>query len=343
MKNHVKQTAWLIIGAMIALAFSASVQAASFDCAKASTKVEHIICDNHEISRLDEDMAATYKAATQDKAKAESVRQAQKQWLKERNACPDLACIRNAYVARLKRLESGPAGMNDTGQVAEGDSQSGQQYRFQLTKGKGVAVCDAYLARLNATHYEQPPYCGRPENNTVSGFARLKRVPVPASIANDLYPIVGHFMLGANQKNLDWTDMSLQERIASANKGTPAGMQEMLTRDRDWAKVWGYDPPVDIDNDGMPDNVEIWHGSVLPHGVGGKECGADLEDKFPGLTSLRQPQVAFVITGNNRLNVQKTENVFAHPADGYRFYDSANKEWKTSGDFRPIGTSIGIF
>jgi Uncharacterized protein conserved in bacteria, putative lipoprotein len=42
-----------------------SVQAiaASFDCAKANTKTEHLICDNPDISKLDEDLESAYKNA----------------------------------------------------------------------------------------------------------------------------------------------------------------------------------------------------------------------------------------------------------------------------------------
>lgn len=81
-----------------------SVQAASFDCAKATTKVEKIICDNPEISKLDDELSASYKTALQDEHQAESIRQAQKQWMKERNKCADADCVKRAYAARLQGL-----------------------------------------------------------------------------------------------------------------------------------------------------------------------------------------------------------------------------------------------
>jgi uncharacterized protein len=37
--------------------------AASFDCARAKSKVEKLICANSELDRLDIDLAATYQAA----------------------------------------------------------------------------------------------------------------------------------------------------------------------------------------------------------------------------------------------------------------------------------------
>jgi len=81
-----------------------NVHAASFDCAKAGTKVEHMICDNPEISKLDEELTKSYKAALQDKSKAGGVRQAQRQWLTNRNQCQDFYCVRSEYEGRLMQL-----------------------------------------------------------------------------------------------------------------------------------------------------------------------------------------------------------------------------------------------
>ena len=50
----------LFITAMLA---ASTVQAASFDCAKATSRMEKAICANSDLSRLDEALAASYKAA----------------------------------------------------------------------------------------------------------------------------------------------------------------------------------------------------------------------------------------------------------------------------------------
>jgi len=44
------------------LTTSQSAQAASYDCAKASTQVEHLICADEILSELDEEYSALYKA-----------------------------------------------------------------------------------------------------------------------------------------------------------------------------------------------------------------------------------------------------------------------------------------
>lgn len=319
--------------------------AASFDCAKAGTKVEKLICGDAGLSKLDDELTAAYKTALQDGKQADAIKQAQKQWMKVRNDCDDVACVKKAYEARLSSLAAVYTSTDDSAATKQSDkdnSQNGQHYHFQLTKGAGIPVCDAYLERLNTTKYEEPPFCGRPENDVVKGFTRLNRMPLSPADVHDLYPIISTFMSLANQKNLDWTDMNLQLRLTQRGQGrlTDKGTQ-FLQRDLDRGavKMWRYDPAIDIDNDGVPDNVEVWQGGAVAH-VSGK-CGEDLPNPYSetGGSIMHQVQLAFVVTGNNdRLDALKTKKIFAHPSGGYRLPDGS-----FSANFRPIGITIGIF
>jgi uncharacterized protein len=92
--------------ALSGLLAASLVNAASFDCAKASTKVEHMICDNQDISKLDEELAQSYKTTLQNQSNIESIKQAQKQWMKERNACDFVDCIKSKYKLRLSILKN---------------------------------------------------------------------------------------------------------------------------------------------------------------------------------------------------------------------------------------------
>lgn len=83
-----------------------SAQAASFDCAKAQTKVEKMICSDAEVSKLDEDLAATYSSILKKDSSATSIRVEQEQWLKERNACLDAACLTSSYAQRIAFLKA---------------------------------------------------------------------------------------------------------------------------------------------------------------------------------------------------------------------------------------------
>lgn len=84
-----------------------AVQAASFDCSKASTKIEKTICSDTELSKLDGDLSEIYQSALQKELQIKTVRYDQKEWLKIRNGCLDRDCIKEAYVSRIAQLTLG--------------------------------------------------------------------------------------------------------------------------------------------------------------------------------------------------------------------------------------------
>lgn len=337
MNSLLTRNTWRLLSAISALLFAVSTQAASFDCAKASTKVEHIICDTPEISKLDDELRTAYKAAVQDQSKAESIRRAQKLWMKVRNVCADAECVKRAYEPRLTLMVA-------AANQGESDNLAEQEYFFSLTKGKGIDVCEAYLERLNKTEYEKPPYCDRPEDDSVSGFSKLNRLPLLARDVRDLYPVLVGYYHTANSERFNWHDPKIQEEFALpgrqfvlSEEGVKSVQQDMA---EGWTKVWRYDPLVDIDNDGVPDNVEVWHG--YPLGGAGSQCGGYVY-KFPN-EPLRMPQIAFAVTADGRrLDIVETEKMFAHPTGGYRFFSRQDKKWKISDNFRAIGERMGIF
>lgn len=69
---------------IVSLLFSFPTFAASFDCTKAQTSVEHAICDNPFLSTADEEMASAYRTAHQGLSETgfKIVRQGQRDWLK---------------------------------------------------------------------------------------------------------------------------------------------------------------------------------------------------------------------------------------------------------------------
>lgn len=85
-----------------------SVEAASFDCAKATTWVEHAVCGDPALSTLDERMSKLYLDARwrirKDIPATETLREAQRVWMRERNRCGSLACIARTYDRRIRML-----------------------------------------------------------------------------------------------------------------------------------------------------------------------------------------------------------------------------------------------
>jgi uncharacterized protein len=92
--------------ALLLIAASSSA-AQSFDCAKAQTPVEKMICGDAGLRELDEYMGRYFGAARATAAGAEACLQSnQREWLKDtRDACKDAACLRQAYLARLAELD----------------------------------------------------------------------------------------------------------------------------------------------------------------------------------------------------------------------------------------------
>ena len=93
-----------LFGAVTLLLMANTACAASFDCAKATTKVEKMICANAELSKLDEELSKTYGEAIKNKPDKVLLQVQQRLWLKERNLCKDIACLRNDYQKRIARL-----------------------------------------------------------------------------------------------------------------------------------------------------------------------------------------------------------------------------------------------
>lgn len=90
-----------LLTALLAV-IASHAHAASFDCTKARTQVEHLVCDTPTLSQLDETLAAMYKAAlTSDPA----ARQRQLTWLREtRDRCNDAQCLAAAYQTQIQAM-----------------------------------------------------------------------------------------------------------------------------------------------------------------------------------------------------------------------------------------------
>ena len=142
------------------LGLTITVQAASFDCAKATTKIEKMICADPELSKLDEEMSKIYKTAQQDEKQAESIRQTQKQWMKVRNSCTDAACVKRAYEMRLSSLTVKQTAI-DNGVVATqkvAPSTQGGSWTYRGGAGRNEPLCHELLRRLN--RYDQDESLG---------------------------------------------------------------------------------------------------------------------------------------------------------------------------------------
>ena len=80
--------------------------AASFDCNRATTVAEKLICAECGLSQLDENMYRTYRDAFRSVRDPDGLKQEQTKWMREaRDRCKDGGCMEKAYRDRLSALE----------------------------------------------------------------------------------------------------------------------------------------------------------------------------------------------------------------------------------------------
>jgi len=86
---------------------STPVIEASFDCQKASSKIEKLICSSPDAADADRRLAAAYSAAKSKSADPSAVKADQVAWIKQqRNACGDAACLLETTEARIQALST---------------------------------------------------------------------------------------------------------------------------------------------------------------------------------------------------------------------------------------------
>jgi len=100
---------------LILLLIVSGAYAVSFDCNKASTKIEKRICENNKLSNLDTKLAGQYELLTgiqNDKVKVDKLKSEQRKWLEDRNSKCTLSsysltdsCLAKKYISRIKELE----------------------------------------------------------------------------------------------------------------------------------------------------------------------------------------------------------------------------------------------
>ncbi|MGA2056213.1 MAG: hypothetical protein ABSG88_12960 [Bradyrhizobium sp.] len=104
-----------LAGGLVALSlFASSVPAraadyAPIDCGKASLSAERAICRSYSLGQAESRMATLFGIVTSLVAMGQraDIGNAQRTWLKERNACgDDGACIARAYQSRIAALSA---------------------------------------------------------------------------------------------------------------------------------------------------------------------------------------------------------------------------------------------
>ena len=108
--SHLKLTGGLFVLSLFAASVPASAaDYAPIDCGKASPSAERAICRSYSLGQAEARMATLFGVVTSLVAMGQraDIGDAQRIWLKERNACgDDGACIARAYQSRIAALSA---------------------------------------------------------------------------------------------------------------------------------------------------------------------------------------------------------------------------------------------
>lgn len=199
MNEYIKRSIWLAVTVLCGLVIALPAQAASFDCAKAATKVEKLICSDAGLSKLDEALNEAYKTALQDGKQTDAVKQAQKRWMKERNGCADANCVRRAYIKRneqLREVRGTPAqpakiatteqSKTGSGNVEAKDSSDPSAFKGEyilIRAFHGYSVCHRFKDNLNRFRKLDFDQCNPRLSDKFPEFSRPEWKEIPFDMA----------------------------------------------------------------------------------------------------------------------------------------------------------------
>lgn len=224
--------------------------AASLDCAAARTRVERLICDTSELSQLDSELAMAYRAVLAEPARATLARRAQEHWLKERDACQDIACVEAAYRRRIGVLAI---------PTADKDAAYGFKGEFILSRNEYQnPFCQRFTQNLNQFRKLDFEVCHPRLSDRFPEISRPKWEEIPFDVVL------------AEEVVKDW--VSLRRINADAAKRAETlwerwrtGLSPLLASGQ--ARMWRT--RIDLDGDGSAETiVRMVPGEGIPTQIG---------------------------------------------------------------------------
>jgi len=170
----------IIVILLMVSGFSPLIYAASFDCAKAGTTVEHLICNNNEVSRLDERLAERYIHAQEYVASKEIIKKEQRSWLKIRNTCVDVPCLIMSYEERIESLDKAIVKV-ETDKNSD-DLVSKDAFVVGYGSNPYLQLCKDFKTYIER-HADKPLYCELIPDEAFLNFRLPNWQPAPEGLA----------------------------------------------------------------------------------------------------------------------------------------------------------------
>lgn len=168
------------------LGFCNFVFSASFDCSKLLSDVENKICSNSELSSLDDNLSKIYKKTLDVTENKEYLKSEQKIWVKKRNECKSIDCLKESYNNRIINLNKNNFNVKANKSVQE--EKNSKKYAGVIL-GENIKNYKSYI--LASSFYD---IRGTGVSYTYAGF-------------------VGHVISTKNDNKIDKIDISKSFKI----------------------------------------------------------------------------------------------------------------------------------
>lgn len=165
---------WLISASLVC-----DAQAASFDCRKAASDVEKMICADSTLSSLDSTLSTVYSKAAYRSSEPATLKAAQRRWLKNtRNVCQTVECVEVAYKQRLLDLRAIRVAYSDLNTAVNATCQEMAAFESYDSPGTCQVTQLASFGSIDASNLHYAQYClgeplseQQPNRCTVSAMA----------------------------------------------------------------------------------------------------------------------------------------------------------------------------
>jgi uncharacterized protein len=202
---------------------------ASFDCAKASSNVEKMICADPELSALDENLSKVFKEAMKSTDDKDQLKKDQFAWMKERNKCKAVKCIKEKYQEKLVLFENTQyfkqLKIDDNASlyyvdyhVLIPDLQSGKyQIDKECAQCKKNEVCEDFIedVKNNRNIEWLAPTVQTIDFNDPSLQQYLQAFPawIQSQLKERVYLTTANRYFDKNRENSDWNDYPYQTKF----------------------------------------------------------------------------------------------------------------------------------
>ncbi|RZA16819.1 MAG: DUF1311 domain-containing protein, partial [Proteobacteria bacterium] len=166
----------------------APANGASFDCRRAQSKLESMICADSDISKLDEQLNFAYTHVRTMSRDDKTEIAMQRSWLKARNTCADRVCLQRMYTSRIAEMRARSASNSplvgiwekafyceQLSGIYEERCKQGERDKFQLSiVVEGSHVCALHVVwanmgnRVDEMEGVQPSMTGKTDGDTAT-------------------------------------------------------------------------------------------------------------------------------------------------------------------------------